>query len=58
MLTTFQLIGLLAFVAAVLGAGFLIQRLDAAISGPAEGTDEVPAARPPAPSKGAGRHRR
>jgi len=36
MLTTIELIGLLALVVVVVGAGFLIQRLDTAIAGGGE----------------------
>jgi hypothetical protein len=59
MLTTLDIIGMVALGVVVLGVGFLIQRLDSALSPDADGPKDVTAEQPPATSRVAERkHRR
>jgi hypothetical protein len=64
MLSTLELIGVFVFIAAVLGAGFMLQRLDSAIGKTTDDAQDTPAPAapvPPAPSlpvRPAGRRKR
>ena len=57
MFTTLELVGLVTLAAAILGAGFLIQRLDAVISPDTDGPEDGPSSQPPAIPAPAGRKR-